>query len=164
MKTVTITGLDKIRLNLKSAIMKNEKDLERGLYRAGMFLLKESKEIVPVQIGNLKASGQIKKKGSGYNTDVIIYYTADYAAYVHEVPNPPTAHGKDFNLKHSEEIARAGIFKSNINSERTSWKAIQKKGKAEGGMFPRGENQQYKFLENPARRNRTELLQIIASG
>jgi hypothetical protein len=164
MSKVTFTGLEKIKLNLETALRKNGTDLERGLYKAGMFLLKKSKEVVPVQLGNLKASAGIRKKGSGYKTDIIVFYTAAYAAYVHEVPNPPTAHGKEFNIKHAEEIARAGIFKSNINTQRTSFKPVQKKGKAEGGMFPRGENQQYKFLESPARNNRLELINIISKG
>ena len=118
----------------------------RGLKIAGLHLQRESQKIAPVQLGNLKNSAFTRASGSGLKTDVIVGYTAAYAAYVHE--DPDKAHGEDFNVKHAAEI---------VHAKANNLKAAT----AEGGMFKRGPNQQYKFLEKPAREHRTELLKII---
>jgi hypothetical protein len=120
---------------------------ERGLTEAADFLMRKSQEIVPVQTGNLKASYFIRKFGSGTRTDMVLGYTAKYAAYVHE--RLDLAHGAAFNVKHADEIAAAAGMKA---------------GTAQGGMFNRSENQQAKFLERPARDNRGALLRIIANS
>jgi hypothetical protein len=57
---------------------------ERALTKAGNFLLRESKKKVPVEFGKLKASGYVRKKGSGFKTVITVGYTAPYAAAVHE--------------------------------------------------------------------------------
>lgn len=136
--------------------------LERGLVRAGAMLLRESKEYVPVQLGDLKASQEIRKEGAGLRTVVTIgYFGVEYAAYVHEIPNPPHAHGQEFNIKHADEIARAGRWSSSLKTHRTTFKPYGKMGTAAGGMFPRGPKQQYKYLERPLREKRAEVLRII---
>ena len=161
MKVGRITGVNQMLKNLATAKMKFGFNLERGLVNAGKFLQRESQKIVPVQTGNLKNSAFTRKIGSGVYVDVIVGYTASYAAYVHE--DLTKAHGKDFNIKHADEIARAGEMKT-TKSGRQVFKPKLKMGTAAGGMFPRGENQQAKFLEKPARDNRMILLNIIAKG
>ena len=104
-------------------------------------------KIVPVQTGNLKGSWDIRKKGSGFKTVVTVgYFGVSYAAYVHEIPNPPHAHGADFNIKHAAEIEA---------SKGTEL------GTAAGGMFYRKPEEQYKFLERPLREYNKEILKIV---
>lgn len=43
----------------------------------------KSMEYVPVDTGKLKKSGYIRKRGAGYE----VGFSADYATYVHEIPN-----------------------------------------------------------------------------
>ncbi len=103
-------------------------------------------DIVPVQLGTLKASCFVRSVGGkGFDTDIAVGYTAGYAVYVHE--DLTKAHGKEFNVKHADEIAAA---------------AGTPRGTAKGGMFPRGENQQTKFLERPMREERAGILKVIA--
>ena len=99
-----------------------------------------------MQLGNLTNSKYIRNIGGvGYRTDILVGFTANYAVYVHE--DMTKKHGKDFNIKHAEEIAAA---------------QGTKRGTAKGGMFLRGEDQQAKFLERPAREERQRILKIIA--
>jgi len=146
MKTKYVTGereiLYKLRNNkvLPSAI-------ERGLLNGGKFLFREAQELVPVQFGNLKASGFVRKEGSGYKTDVQVGYTSKYALYVHE--NPNALHGAAFNAAYAEQIAKA-----RLRTMRT--------GHADKTYFRRGEKQQYKFLERPMKEKRGQILAIIA--
>ena len=120
-------------------------DVGRGLKRGGLFLQRESMEIVPVRLGNLKGTAFCRNTGgSGIKTDVVVGYTALYAAVVHE--DLEKTHGRDFNVKHAAEIAAA---------------SGKHGGTAAGGMFNRGEEQQAKYLEEPARKFRRKILSIV---
>ena len=138
---VKLSGVGLVVKNLAKTGKRLAKGTERGLKKAGLHLQRESMKIVPVQFGNLKASAFTRNIGlGGFKTDIIVGYTASYAVYVHE--NPNAAHGKAFNAKHASMIsARSGSVKS--------------------GLFNRGENQQYKFLEKPAREERGVMIRII---
>jgi hypothetical protein len=128
--------------------------LGRGLSAAGLYLQRESQKIVPVQTGNLKNSAFTRRFGLGVKIDVIVGYTAVYAAFVHE--DLTKAHGKEFNVKHAAELAHTGKL-----TKAGNWSPTLRAGTAAGGMFPRGENQQAKFLEKPAREQRLTLFKII---
>lgn len=56
----------------------------RGLKKAGLFLQRESQKVVPVDTGALKNSAGTRSEGSGWDTDVVVFYTQSYAVYVHE--------------------------------------------------------------------------------
>ena len=138
-----ITGLNKVLANMKKSEQLIGKRLRRGLIVAGLFLKRESQKIVPVDEGNLKNSAFVRPAGFGFHSSVIVGYTAEYAVYVHE--DLEAAHGAAYNQKHAV--------------------AIEKKyGKGKGGkpFKARGENQQAKFLEKPARENRELILAMIA--
>jgi len=144
-KLTNIRGLSTVLSNLKKAKTNLASGVGRGLKKGGLHLQKKSGDIVPVQLGNLKNSIFCRNVGgSGFDTDIIVGYTADYAVWVHE--NLNAAHGKVFNEKHAAEIVAARGTKG---------------GTAAGGMFNRGEEQQAKFLEKPAREERRTILMII---
>ncbi len=143
---VSVVGKDKVIARMRTANKTLAMNIERGLGEGGKHLFKKSQVLVPVQIGNLKASGTIRRKGRGFYTDIIVIYTSGYAVYVHE--NLQVVHGQAFNVSHSSEIAAA------IGTKR---------GTAQGGMFERGDMQQAKFLERPARTERLPILKIIHS-
>jgi len=142
---VRIDGVNTVIKNLTKVGSNLAKGTARGLTLAGHFLERESRKIVPVQLGNLKASSFTRNVGgSGFRTDIIVGYTAKYAVFVHE--DLEAAHGEAFNIKHAQEIATARGTKA---------------GTAKGGMFRRGKDQQAKFLEKPAREKRGEIIDII---
>ncbi len=126
---VHITGVEGIREAMRAANVKLGWRVRRGLIKAGLLLQRLSQEIVPVDTGNLKNSAGSKAIGHGWSTDVVVYYTAAYAVYVHE--NTMAAHGAVYNLRYPNRKSR-------------------------------GERQQAKFLETPARVHRDELLRVIA--
>ncbi len=70
------------------------KKAEQGLKKAGMFLLRKSQQVCPVDTGALKNSGRMHTSGSGFNMIVWIEYLQAYAIYVHEntqaYHRPPT--------------------------------------------------------------------------
>lgn len=141
-----VSGMPTVLKNLSRVQGKVAKGAVRGLIKGGLFLQSKSQEIVPKQIGDLYNTAFTRNVGgSGADADIIVGYTADYAVFVHE--DLTKAHGKEFNIKHAEEITAA---------------VGTKRGTAKGGMFPRGENEQAKFLEKPARENRKDIINMVA--
>jgi len=139
-----VKGINRLVRNLAKTRKNIGKKATRGLVKAGEFLMRESVKIVPVQIGNLKGSWLVRKVTSKHIE--IGYEGVEYAAYVHEIPNPPYAHGQEFNIKHAAEIQAA---------------TGTPRGTAEGGMFTRKPEEQWKFLERPIRDNKDKVLRII---
>lgn len=73
---------------LKSAVARHQgrtgKGLRKGLYKAGLFLQRESQKIVPIDKGILRASAFTRMEGQGFNVSAVVGYTANYALFVHE--------------------------------------------------------------------------------
>ncbi len=141
----TVLGLQPLLRKLKKLNEVTKQKVSAGLAEAGGVLLSASKDIVPRQTGNLAGSGFVRSgpvDTSGIRT-TRVGYTAAYAVFVHE--DLTKAHGKDFNVKHADEIA-------NPNRAHT----------VKSGNFNRGDEQQAKFLERPMRDMRKELLEIVA--
>lgn len=149
-----LVGVPEFLKKLRGAKDKIGLACARGLMKGGLLLQRESQQLVPVQLGELKASAGTRNiGGQGFDADIVVFYVPEYAVYVHEdlvaqAPPARAAHGKYFNIKHAAEIAAAKGTPL---------------GTAKGGMFKRGEKQQAKFLEQPARELRTEILKIIAA-
>lgn len=113
------------------------KGIAVGLKAAGLHLQRRSQYFVPVETGILKESAFTRASGSSQYTVVRVGYTASYAIYVHE--NMNAAHGAEYNKKYGR---------------------VLKSGKHEKLRAPQ---QQAKFLERPAREERSEMLAIIES-
>ena len=81
--------------------------------------------------------GELKMSARTYikNGQVFVAYDDPKAIYVHE--RVDLAHGAEYNAKHADDIAA-------------------------GKKFARGPNQQAKFLESPARKNKRKYQRIIA--
>jgi len=141
-RLIKITGAKEIKKRLQSVNSQLSSGFRRGLIKAGLFLQWKSQAVVPVHLGNLKNTAGTRAIGSGWDSDVIVFYTSDYAVYVHE--RTDALHGKAFNAKHRKEIANA-----KTDAQKAVW-------------FNRGVNQKAKFLEEPARDFRHKILRIIA--
>ena len=81
---VKVFGVEEIKAAIKRADRRLSSAFGRGLIKAGLFLQRESQKIVPVDTSNLKNSAGTKSAGHGWYMEVVVYYTADYAVYVHE--------------------------------------------------------------------------------
>ncbi len=143
-----MTGLKSVLGKLKSVkTVRLGPGFEVGLKQAGLFLLGASQRIVPVWRGPLKASGRtLNIGGKGYLADVVVAYGsgAPYAITVHE--DLTKVHGAVFNRRYAGEISAA---------QTPEQKAY---------YFKRGENQQAKFLEAPARQYRPQMIALIYKG
>ena len=86
---VELRGLDKI-IKITERIDGGEKILAQALYAEATTVLNESKKIVPVATGNLRASGRVERpvtgKGRAYVEITYGGTAAPYALIVHEVP------------------------------------------------------------------------------
>ena len=141
----SITGIASTSARLRAAGRARIAMMTEGLKKAGAYLLAEANRIVPVDYGNLKASGAVRVTGEGTSHVVVeVYYTAAYAIFVHEVPGGATwgvSHGQDFNVKHAKELAMhptTGPFR-----------------------HYRGPDQVYKWLEKTYRDKRNDMIAII---
>ena len=156
--SLQFTGLNEVVKGLDLNDKKVQRSIRSGLIGAGKWLLRTSQQLVPVQFGILKASGFVRDVGvSKDRPDVVVGYTAKYAIYVHE--NMDAAHGKAFNAKYAKEIAaHSRILKRGKNKGKVVYGAVK------SGWFPRGLNQQAKFLETPMRTEREAILDIVYRG
>jgi len=83
-RIIAVSGVKAIIGNIRRNERKLAAGAERGVKLAGLRLLRESQMRVPVDSGNLKASGFMRSKGTGFRTEANIGYTANYAIFVHE--------------------------------------------------------------------------------
>lgn len=81
---MSVQGLKNIEAAIKVQQNVTEKGLRKGLFRAGLFLQRESQKIVPVETSILKNSAHTRMVGTGMDVAAIISYGTDYAMYVHE--------------------------------------------------------------------------------
>jgi len=110
-KTMVI-GLNQVLRKFDSTKESHARAFARGLYRAGLFLQRESQKIVPVDTGHLRGSAGTKQTGTGFKASVKIYYTAAYAVHVHENLAMPHKEGKTAKfLEIPARIYRNELFK-----------------------------------------------------
>lgn len=82
--TVQTKGVQSLLRKIDRLQKGYSRGVERGVYKAGLFLQRESQKIVPVLTGNLRLSAFTRKEGKGTGTQVRVGYTANYAVFVHE--------------------------------------------------------------------------------
>lgn len=80
----SVKGVAEVVKKIKENHEKIGKNIENALKKAGLELQRASQLLVPVNFGVLKASAYTRAKGEGFETDVTVGYTANYAIYVHE--------------------------------------------------------------------------------
>lgn len=101
---VKVIGVKEIKQRLRKAHVSLGSSVEKGLTKAGLFVQRASMAIVPIEFGILKNSAGTKIIGKGWDTDVVVYYTASYAVYVHE--NKKAKHKPGKKAKFLEGPAR----------------------------------------------------------
>lgn len=92
---VKVNGVNAILRALDKSDAKVAAATARGLKKAGLVLQRESQKIVPIDTGALKNSAFTRATGAGFDTEVIVGYTQEYAIYVHEDLNARHAPGKE---------------------------------------------------------------------
>ena len=87
-KINNIQGFDKVIRNLNSEIAKIEGRSTKGLIEAGIFVRRETETtppLTPLDTGNLRSSWATSTFRTPEGPSHLIGYTANYAAYVHEM-------------------------------------------------------------------------------
>ena len=107
-KQTQIIGLKDLFKGLDKKQKEHEQGFHIGVRKAGLWLLRESMKLVPVDTGALRASGPLvtRSMGQGFETVMVVGYGQEYAIYVHENLNARHASGKQ--AKFLEEPARTG--------------------------------------------------------
>ena len=141
-KVVYLEGLQQMLNKMSRAENIIGAAVQKDLMEGGEHLKEKSLELVPRETENLAKSivGPKNVGPKGLHADVVVYYDekkAPYAIWVHEIANPPHAHGSDYNVKHAMEISKGRLKKKNPK-------------------------EQWKFLEQPLRTERRTILKIIA--
>lgn len=100
---IELKGLKKL-IEITERIEGGEQILAQAMYAEATVILNESKKIVPVDTGNLRASGRVERPvtGKGRASVQITYggVAAPYALIVHEVP--PNSGGRwGTGMKHA---------------------------------------------------------------
>jgi len=80
----TVSGLKELKAGLLKRNKFHVEALRIGLFKAGLFLQRESQKIVPVETSNLKGSATTRAVGQGKKVEVLVGYGAAYAVFVHE--------------------------------------------------------------------------------
>lgn len=139
-KVVYLEGLDAMLRNMGRAEKVIGSAVQKGLMTGGKHLKDKSLELVPKETGKLAKSivGPKNVGAKGFHADIVVYYDTPYAVWAHEIPNPPHAHGSDFNVKHAREISQDKMKK-------------------------RDSKEQWKFLEQPLRTEQRVILKKIAN-
>jgi hypothetical protein len=101
---IKLTGVSEIKAAMEKASRRLSTSTREALTRAGLFLQRESQKIVPVKHGVLKNSAGTSVSGQGWFTEVVVYYTASYAVWVHERTDLKHKPGKE--AKFLEKPAR----------------------------------------------------------
>jgi len=76
-----MAGIKAILRNLRSEMREVEGEAEDAMKEIAHEILREAKERVPVDTGNLKSSGEVRQSTSGEYT---VVFTAEYAMDQHE--------------------------------------------------------------------------------
>lgn len=101
---VELSGLKEV-IKRTENVKDGERILAQAMFEEATIVLNESKKIVPVATGNLRASGRVERPitGNGKASVEITYggAAAPYALIVHEVP-PNTGGRWGTGLKHAE--------------------------------------------------------------
>lgn len=83
---MSVQGIKRLSEQLKARKFATSKGLRKGLYRAGLFLQRESMKIVPIDQNVLRPSAftRMEEGTNRFNPAVIVGYGTDYAVFVHE--------------------------------------------------------------------------------
>lgn len=79
-----VKGVKEMMAKLKAKRELYARNTGIGLKRGGLLIQRKSQLKVPVDFGILKASAFTRADGEGFDTRVIVGYTAAYAIFVHE--------------------------------------------------------------------------------
>lgn len=154
-KDVGIRGLKQVMANIRRETELRKRRFLIGLTRGAAVIFRASQQLVPIDTGNLRASGYVRQTGTAVHPVIAIGYTASYAIFVHE--NLQALHGEAFNRAYAKQLARA-------------------KKRRRAGVLPasspyrhnRAPAQQAKFLEHPFRTLRMPIInairQYVATG
>lgn len=132
--------------DIKAAKQRHVSGLERGIKKAALHVAGRSLELVPVDMGNLRASQFVRFEKQGHLFSGMVGYSANYALYVHEIPFPYASHGFEYNIKHAEDIRKKRTY---------SYHGIRRQYRK------RGPKQQWKFLERPFREDQDIIRKMI---
>lgn len=117
--SMKLEGTERLeRLLKKMSDLGQTRALKEALYAEANTVLNESKKIVPVDLGNLKRSGEVERAvTSGTSVEVSITYggaASEYALIVHEDMNARHKNGQSAKYLEKPFMAHQDKFVANV--------------------------------------------------
>jgi hypothetical protein len=153
-KVIPLRGLNKVLKNLNKEIKNTDKRAQSGLTAAALFLKGEAQKEAPVDLGNLRnsafvtfPSGEISGAGTGFKGK----YVGDLKA--HHLSVTTESKGRVKSSKNPvAEVGFSAVYALAVHENPRSGKS-GRAGAATSGNW--------KFLENPLKRNAKKIFDII---
>lgn len=85
--SVKVSGVIQIKKNLQKQITGIRGRTKLGMAFAGNYVQRKAKPLTPVDTGTLTNSSGSQVQGTEKEPSVAVFFTAKYAAFVHEMPD-----------------------------------------------------------------------------
>jgi len=105
-----VTGIDRQIRALELLGSKTQATMNDKMLTLANAILIRAKQLVPVDTGVLKASGEVVKRGGRGLQRYTVRFTAPYAIYVHENLSARHAHGKEAKFLEKSVIEKVADF------------------------------------------------------
>ena len=92
------TGADELNRKFAEIVRGQKKGVRRVLYKSGHYILGVALPLTPIDLGNLRGSSFVEPVEDENGPGVVIGYTANYAAYVHETNKNYVAPGTQWKF------------------------------------------------------------------
>lgn len=112
--TLKLEGLEKVLANLKELGEAEPNTMLGALFEEGTMLLNESQDLVPVDLGPLRASGTVQEDKAASAPTVLVGYggaAVPYALSVHENPRSGKTGGVSPSGQKYQHWAKVGQWK-----------------------------------------------------
>jgi hypothetical protein len=156
-----IVGLDTVVKNLNKSLSNIENSTSKGFYKAGMFILRKSKQQVPVDTGNLRASGAMVFKGAKGVTKTLVGESRLIKSRITEkkraIISQTIQRAKQDQSTVTNELRGAKFGFAIVYSAR--YAAVQHETRR--FKHPRGN---WKYLQRPIMEHKKDIIRIVAEN
>lgn len=105
---IDISGVTEVQQSMSRYASDAGQRFEKTLLVAGLIIQAEAQIRTPVDTSLLRNSARTRKKGTSFNTEVLVSFNTSYAVFVHEIDIPHRI-GEAFFLERAIEAKKKDI-------------------------------------------------------
>ena len=121
--TIEWDGVDEFVRALDVMARAAPEDIAGAMFEEGESIMGKSKADTPVDFGNLRSSGHVKRPEIRRDSaEVVLAYGTDYAVFVHEIRDATHATGKAKFLESNVNAAASGLAQRLASRIKRQWK------------------------------------------